>query len=168
MVGSMRSDTCGIVVAALLLVGGSACAQTNDAVETRTSGDAAKALVRGEYARAIELSNQATARQPSDPWPYYDRASALVELSRTDEALATFRQAEARFGDNAWGRAISIWGRARAHEVAGHCADAARTFQEYAAFVRDRDPRGVSLASRYARECTMRVPAVIGGGPKPP
>ena len=162
----MRSDTCGIVLAAVTFTVGSACAQTGDVVETRTSGDAAQALVVGDYARAIELANRATALEPSDPWPYYDRASALVALNRTDEAIATFRQAEARFGDDRWGRSIAIWGRARAHQLAGNCAEAAQMFQEYVAFVHDSDSRGAVPASRFARECATRVRTVIGGGPK--
>jgi tetratricopeptide (TPR) repeat protein len=162
----MRTGAGAIVLTILNFTLGSACAQTIDFRETRTSGDAAHALAAGDYARTIDLANKATALEPKDPWPYYDRASALVGLHRTDEAVATFKQAEALFDKNPWGRAISIWGRARAYRLAGNCDLAAPTFHEYTEAVRDTDEAGASLAMRYARECPARSPPVMGGGPK--
>src|SRR5437879_689319 len=94
---SMRTAIETSVLAAITFTVGAACAQGINLEETRVSGDAAQALVRGDYARTIELANQATVLEPRDPWPYYDRAAALVQLGRTDEAIATFRYAEALF-----------------------------------------------------------------------
>jgi tetratricopeptide (TPR) repeat protein len=162
----MRTGAATIVLTIVNLTLGSACGQGIDMSETRMSGDAAHALAAGDYARTIELANRATALEPKDPWPYYDRASALVGLHRTDEAVATFKQAEALFDRNPWGRAISIWGRARAYRLAGICDLAAPAFHEYAETVGNADEGGARLALRYASECPARSAPVMGGGPK--
>lgn len=145
---------------------GLACAQGTTMDEVRLSGAASEALVRGDYTSTIAFANRAIKMDAKDPWPYYDRGSALIGLKRTEEAVSSFKDAENLFGDNWWGRSIATYGRARAYEEAGRCADAAKAFQEYAAFVGGHDPDGAKLALRYARECPARSQPAIGGGPR--
>jgi Flp pilus assembly protein TadD len=135
-----------------------ACGHGRNLTEVRASDAASAALSRGEYTQAIDAANEAIKLQPSDPWPYYDRGCALGDLKRTDEAITSFQQAEARFSDR-WARSISVWGRARSYALAGKCSDAQRTFKEYADSVRVSDPGGAEVATKVAAACTPAVSA---------
>lgn len=140
---------------------------------------AASAITRGAYEQALTLANRAIATSPDNPWGHYDRAVALQHLRQTDAAAAAYREAEARFASlDRWGKAISIYGRARAFAEAGRCEDAGAAYREYAEFVRSFEPTAVDMALEYARQCRPResfVPdpamttlssAVIAGDPQ--
>jgi len=164
----MKATLVNWALGGITLMTGLACAQGTNLSEVRLAGAATEALIRLDYASAIVLADRATDLDPTDPWPHYDRASALVGMRRTEEAVSAFKEAENLFGDNWWGRSIAIYGRARAYQEATRCADASKVFEEYASFVRRRDPGGASLATRYAHECPARSPPAVGGGPTSP
>jgi hypothetical protein len=120
--------------AALALAYEKDCREATSSLADRASSEAASALIGGDYLGALERAAEAPAAQTS-PWLAYNRAVALGELGRTDEAVATFEQAERRFGDdevNRHGRAIAIYGRARALAKAGRCAEARGACEQYA------------------------------------
>jgi tetratricopeptide (TPR) repeat protein len=135
------------------------------------TNEADLALARGEYTQVLELT-AIPSNAPAAAWLDYDRASALVGLGRTDEAIEAFRRAEARFvqddagraaGDGTaaslhasadrLGHAVSLWGRGRALYLAGRCADARVVFDAYADFVRLSDPLGAEMAAAYSAGC---------------
>lgn len=114
---------------------------------------AAIAEMQGDPRGAIQHADRGITADPADPWPYYNKGSALTTLGQTDEAVASFAQAEQRFAPNdRWGQSVAIFGRARALSQAGRCSDARRVFNEYATLMRD-DPAAASLAHRYAGQC---------------
>src|SRR5262249_50300213 len=110
-----------------------------DLQQAERSGNAAMAEAASDPAGAIAWADRASARSPHAPWPVYDRASVLVALGRTDEAVASFERAELLFTEHPWGRWVSIFGRARAFMLAGRCRDATRTFERYAVAVERYD-----------------------------
>ena len=150
-------DKASILVAAAALAC-AACGHGRNLTEIRASDAASAALSRGDYAQAVDAANEAIKLEPGDPWPYYDRGCALGDLKRTDEAIASFQQAEARFSDR-WARSVSVWGRARAYAIAGKCSDAQRTFKEYADSVRVSDPSSAEVATKVAAACTPAASA---------
>jgi tetratricopeptide (TPR) repeat protein len=129
-----------------------ACGHGRSLAEVRASDAASAALSRGDFAQAIDAANEAIQLDPTDPWPYYDRGCALGDLKRTDEAIASFQQAETRFSDRLF-RSISVWGRARAYAIGGKCSDAQRTYKEYAEKVRASDPASADMATKVAATC---------------
>jgi hypothetical protein len=116
--------------------------------------EVANALGARDYAHVLALT-ETPSFSPSGAWLDYDRAAALAGLGRTDEAVEAFRTAEKRFherSDDA-GRAVAIWGRARALSLAGRCAEAREAYGEYEAYVQLSDPKGAEMAAAYAGDC---------------
>jgi hypothetical protein len=114
------------------------------------------ALVAREHAQALALADVALQSPSASPWLEYDRGEALAGLGRTDEAVAAFHKAEARFrveSEDRAGESAAMWGRARALGDAGRCAEARQAFDEYAAFVRASDPAAAELAAVRSGEC---------------
>jgi tetratricopeptide (TPR) repeat protein len=112
------------------------CREARSPAGERAASEAASALIGGDYRGALEVAGAVPASQVS-PWLEYDRAVALGELGRTDEAVAAFASAEARFGDDETsrhGRAVAIYGRARVLAKAGRCPEARRACAEYSSF----------------------------------
>jgi tetratricopeptide (TPR) repeat protein len=122
-------------------------------IDPRTT-EAAEALAARDYARVLALT-ESTSSAPTGGWLDYDRASALVALGRTDEAVEAFRRAALRFEDvgDDTGKAASLWGRARALDEAHRCAEARPAYEDYEGFVRLRDPRGAEMAAARAGSC---------------
>jgi len=119
---------------------------------------AAEALVAGKPAEALQRADQAIAADARDPWAHYDRAAALTDLGRVDEAVAEFKVAQTSFSaQDPWGRSIAIYGRANALAQAGRCGEARPAFEEYAVFVERSDPPGAGLARSYATQCQPRA-----------
>jgi len=119
---------------------------------------AAEALIAGDYAKVL-ASTESESSVPAKAWLDHDRASALAALGRTDEAVEAFKRAEVRFrsASNDSGRAVAIWGRANALAEAGRCGDARAVYEDYAAFVRVKDPRDAEMAAAYSGKCRPRV-----------
>jgi tetratricopeptide (TPR) repeat protein len=113
----------------------------------------AEALMRADYPEAVKLADQAIDADASNPWPYYDRAEALAAEKRVDEAVRSFRQAEARFGDDPWGRSVAVYGRALALDQAGRCDEARVVYDAYAALVNPYEPSLARTAQTYGQEC---------------
>jgi tetratricopeptide (TPR) repeat protein len=121
------------------------------------SSQAAEALVRSEPAEALKLADAAIAVDSRNPWARYQRAAALADLGRTDEAVAAFKVAQRSFSTaDAWGKSISIYGQAHALAQARRCSEARPVFEEYAVYVGRADPAAAGLARRYAEECEPR------------
>src|SRR5579859_4353434 len=156
----------------------SADAQTQTAPSTTVANE----VIAGRYAAAVLAADSALPRDPNNPWLHYNRAVALGHLQRTDEAAATFDRAAALFDEqqNAWGRSIALYGKARAYDEVNRCADASRAYDAYASVVRPTDAAAAEDAVKFAKACTL--PAVptgpvattpeptqraIGGGPRP-
>jgi len=128
---------------------------------------AAKAEMAGDFTRAVQLADEAMAKEPRDPWPYYDKASALAQMGRTNEAVAYFQQAEKRFANvDRWGQSVAIYGRAHALNEARRCDEARVAYREYAALVDKSDPASAEMARRYADECP--APATTPARPPAP
>ena len=119
---------------------------------------AAKAELVGDPADALKLADAAIKADPKDPWGYYDRADALAQLNRIDDAEASYRDAEKHFADqgDSWGRSIAIYGEAHAMAEAGRCEQAQPLYERYAAYVETADARAADMARRYAKECVGR------------
>lgn len=130
---------------------------------------AAKAELAGNFPMAVQLADQAIASDPRDPWPHYDKASALVQMGKTDEAVANFRVAEQRFANvDRWGQSISIYGRAHAFSEGNRCDEARASYREYAAFVQKVDPKSAEMALRYAADCHAPAPSPTPPAPSGP
>jgi len=119
---------------------------------------AAKAEIAGDPEDALKWAAAAIEANPNDPWGYYDRADALAELKRTDEAVSSFREAERRFAveHEPWGKSIAIYGEAHALSEVGRCAEARSSYERYASYVEKADERSADLARRYSEECVGR------------
>lgn len=122
------------------------------------SSSVGEAVVARDYARALSLAETAPASQEPRPWLEYNRAVAFAELGKTDDAVQAFNAAERQFKASepqapasARGRVVAIYGRARALDTAGRCAEAKRAYAEYAALVHDRED--AAAASRIAGQC---------------
>jgi len=114
------------------------------------STEAANALVRADYGRALSLAEQGLAVDPKDPWLHYDRGVALFGMQRIDEAVSELDQAEQLFApDDVWGRSVAIYQRAIKLQQAGRCRQADADFREYAQVVRPYDHAAAELAMRY-------------------
>jgi tetratricopeptide (TPR) repeat protein len=115
------------------------------------------AVISGQYAEALLIA----VRDTSNALYLYNRAVALNGLGRTDEAVETFMVAEHRFGNDDAGRAVSLWGAARALDQVGRCAEAKSPYERYAAVVAVSDPESAQLALTRARGCAVRPPALV-------
>jgi tetratricopeptide (TPR) repeat protein len=153
-----------------LALSGAACASggatsrtqlSSAEVSTNYAEAAAESASSGASARSLDFAARAVAADPSNPWAHYDRGVALHDLGRTDAAIAAYRAAEQRFGNGGqWGKSIAIYGRARALDDVGRCAEARAAYSEYADFVRSFDPRAAEMATTYARQCREAQTAV--------
>jgi tetratricopeptide (TPR) repeat protein len=133
-------------------------------ISDQRAADVAVAVVARDYTRALQLADSGVAGHPreADPWLDYNRAVALVETGRFDDAVTAFTIAEREFGganENRWGRAISIYGRARALEAGLRCTEAKRAYEEFASLVRNDDPSSATTALDVARRCKRPVTA---------
>jgi tetratricopeptide (TPR) repeat protein len=122
------------------------------------SMEVAAALGAHDYEKVFALTDVVT-RAREGAWLRYDRASALAGLGRTDAAVNEFDRAELRFieNDDDAGRAMAIWGRARALAEAGRCPEARRAYDEYVGLMRSRDSDSAQMALRYAAACRSPV-----------
>lgn len=118
---------------------------TSDSVRTELAGD---------HEKATSLADEAIKADARDPWAYYDRGDALGSLRKTDEAVASFRDAEQRFSaSDIWGKSIAIWGQANALRQIGKCQEAAPIYERYAAFVEKVDSEAAAMARQFAKAC---------------
>jgi tetratricopeptide (TPR) repeat protein len=124
---------------------------------TGLSSQSAEALVAGKPVVALQMADQAIAADPQNPWAHYDRAAALSDLGRVDEAVAQYEVAQRSFStQDAWGKSIAMYGKANALSRVGRCAEAQPAFEAYATFVEKADPGAAGLARRYAADCRPR------------
>jgi tetratricopeptide (TPR) repeat protein len=108
---------------------------------------------------ALKMADQAIAADPQNPWSHYDRAAALSDLGRTDEAVAQYEVAQRSFStQDAWGKSIAMYGKANALSRVGRCDEAKPAYEAYASFVERSDPGAAGLARRYAADCQPRRP----------
>jgi tetratricopeptide (TPR) repeat protein len=134
----------------------------------------AQALLDGEYERTLQLANEAIKAKPTDPWPYYNRACAYLGLGKTKEALAGFKEAQARFGGDEYGKVICAYGRARALVAVGRCDEANQAYREFAEMVGTINEASSEMALNYGKDCVagMKTPqeskAPPGAGPAAP
>lgn len=117
--------------------------------------NAVSASLAHDDARALALLDADTN---DGPWQKYDRAVALAGLHRVDDSAQAFDAARDRFArdGDARGRAISVYGKARAYHDALRCAEAWSAYSEYAGLVRATSPADSALALDYARDCVKR------------
>jgi tetratricopeptide (TPR) repeat protein len=135
----------------------------------------AQALLDGDYDGTIKLANRALQSKPRDPWPLYNRGCALIGLGRTNEAIASFKEAEARFGADEYGRVVSTYGRARAYAAVHRCEEAERAYREFAEMVGTVNEAAAEMATTYAKDCVAmaasprgQTPSAVGpSSPKP-
>jgi tetratricopeptide (TPR) repeat protein len=161
-----------ITVGLAIALGGSAAAQSPAAKTTsaQMSTRAAIASMSGDPQAAIRYADQGIAANPNDPWLYYNKAQALAQLGRTDDAVAAFTQAERRFGPGeTWGRSIAVYGRAHALAEAQRCGEARAALDQYVSLV-SNDREAVSMAYRAAADCEARAraPELPTETPAPP
>ncbi len=125
-----------------------------DPVMTKVNG----AILARDYPQALELANQAGGAAKKSGWVDYNRAIALDGLDRTDDAVSSFRAAEARFAEanDRHGREVAVYGRARALDRAKRCAEAHQAYEEYSAIVRSADPLAAEVATDIQRACVVR------------
>jgi Flp pilus assembly protein TadD len=129
--------------------------------EARNEDAAQLALHRRDPAQALAMADRALRSRPDLPWAHYERAMALIELDRTDEARVELTRAEELYGDDhPHGKELALYGRALAFRRAGRCSDARIAFGTYAAFVRRFDPVAADRALAYADDCLDATPAV--------
>jgi len=130
-----------------------------------TASDVSNDVVDGRYERALRRADIAEAvAAPDDgtrsPWVDYNRGVALSELGRTDEAVSAFEAATIGFSSKRaaggeWGMSIAIYGRARALDEAGRCAEASKAYREYATVAPTRSQGEIALAT--SRKCRALV-----------
>jgi tetratricopeptide (TPR) repeat protein len=144
------------------------CGQAHLRGGDATASEMSSAVVDGDYARALRRADVAgtltSDEEPSSPWVDYNRGVALSELGRTDEAVRAFASAESAFGaskgtNDRWRTSIAVYGRARALDNAGRCAEAAKAYREYAALAPGRDQAAVALAT--SKKCTTIAPGAV-------
>jgi tetratricopeptide (TPR) repeat protein len=129
---------------------------TTTSAESASMADvdrASSAIRGGDYERALVAANAAARELPASAWARYDQGVALKHLGRTDAAVQAFREAEQRFTADPGGRAIAIYGRARALADVGRCVEARAAYREYASFVAPTDRAGADAARAYAEGC---------------
>jgi Flp pilus assembly protein TadD len=127
---------------------------------------AANAQMEGNPQAALAYAERAIAADPRDPWPHYNKASALARLGNVDEAVKSFTTAEQLFNlGDVWARSVAIYGSAHALAQVGRCDEAKVEYNRYAAFIRERDPRSADMAVRYAATC--RPPVGVPSTPPP-
>ena len=127
--------------------------------------EAASALMKQDYGRALELATQASRTDPSDPWSHYTQAQALANLQRVDDALREYNAALERYlPEDIWGRSVALYGRALTLDQAGRCKDAQAAYDEYVQLVQPVDPQAAQVASLQSERCPL-PPSEIGRQP---
>jgi tetratricopeptide (TPR) repeat protein len=117
-------------------------------------GQAARALVAGHPEEALIGADAAIQAAPRSAWAHYHRATALGDLRRYDDAIASYERAGSLFPkEDVWGRSIALWGRARTLREVGRCDDAKSVFNEYIALVAARDQAAANQAYDQAAAC---------------
>lgn len=153
---------------------GEAHLRGDDVIASEISSD----VVDGHYDRALRRSDvgavlTAPGDGPSSPWVDYNRGVALSELGRTDDAVRAFASAESAFTAAArdgarspnqtksdrWGVSIAVYGRARALDNAGRCAEAAKAYRAYAALAPGRDQAATALDT--SKKCKAITPGAV-------
>jgi tetratricopeptide (TPR) repeat protein len=123
------------------------------------ASQSAENLIRGRAGDALQVANDAISADARNPWAHYDKAAALGNLGRTDDAVAEFRVAQSTFSNaDPWGRSVAIYGRANTLAQAGRCNEAQPAFEEYASFVEPNDATAAAQARQISRECVPRRP----------
>lgn len=123
---------------------------TTESVQTNIAGD---------HEKALSVADAAIKADPNDPWTHYARGQALASLSRVDEAIVAFRQAERRFVEtDHWGKSTAIWAQANVLRQAGRCVEATPVYERYATFVEKIDSAAAQLARKYSAQCASRGP----------
>lgn len=118
--------------------------------------EAATALMRQDYGKALALATRASQADPSDPWSHYTRAQALANLQRVDDALGEFNAALERYlPEDTWGQSVALYGRALALDQAGRCKDAQAAYDKYVQFVQPLDPQAAQVASLQSERCPL-------------
>lgn len=131
----------------------------------RESDAAARALAAGNPAVAAEHGQRATRLAPQNAYAHYTLGAALAELRRTDAAVVELRDAETKFtAENRSGKAMSIYGRARAFDTVGRCTEAKSAYREFAQHVTTYDPAAAKMALEYAGECRQAEPDARSSG----
>ena len=117
---------------------------------SQLSTEAANAIMKGEFDRAISIANEGLALSPHDPWLHYNKGVALFGTHRTDEGVTELDRAEQNFPvEDVWGRSVAVYQRAIKLQQVSRCREANQAFGEYAQMVRDRDPNAAQLAMNY-------------------
>jgi hypothetical protein len=162
MEGKMGVGVMGVMALSMMLAGtarASSLQQAQDPGNGNSKGlasDSAEALIRGDDTRALQLADQAVAADDHNPWAHYDRAVALGNLRRVDEAVGEYDAAQARFSSaDTWGRSVAIYGRAHLLADNSRCVEAKAAFGEYITFVGASDPQGVAQAQRGSDTCRV-------------
>jgi tetratricopeptide (TPR) repeat protein len=115
---------------------------------------AAEALTRGDSLEALARADEAIRVDPKSGWAHYNRAAALAGLKRTDEAVAAYDEALAKFpAGDARSRSLALWGKAHTLYRVGRCSEASQAFGEYSKVIGSSDPHGTALASERATTC---------------
>ena len=164
LVGSLLAAGCGASAGAEANVAaspgasaGASGAPSPSAAPTVQRTADAQALLDGEYERTLTLANEAIKANPSDAWPYYNRACAYIGLGKTKEALAGFKEAATHFGSNEYGKVICAYGRARALVAVGRCDEANQAYREFAEMVGTTNEASSEMALTYAKDCVAGV-----------
>ena len=117
---------------------------------SQLSTNAADAIMKGEFDRAVSIADEGLSLSPNDPWLHYNKGVALFSLNRTDAGVTELRKAEQNFpAEDVWGRSVAVYQRAIKLQQAQRCGEANQAFNEYASIVRDRDPAAAQLAMNY-------------------
>jgi tetratricopeptide (TPR) repeat protein len=137
-------------------------APLNQSVAPRAADDLASQSVEtelaGDHTQALKLADDAIKTDPNNPWGRYAKGSALGSLQRTDDAAASFREAEQHFSNvEIWGKSIAIWGQANAFLQVGRCQEASSLYDRYATFVEKVDQEAAALGRRFEKSCVPRT-----------
>lgn len=116
----------------------------------------------GRYRAALALADQAVANAPDNAWAHYGRAVALRHLGDVDAAVDSYLDAEQRFGSNRTGKAVSMYGRARALADVGRCEEAKKGFTQFASFVESFDAKAAADARAIASDCRPTADPALG------
>jgi tetratricopeptide (TPR) repeat protein len=143
---------------------------TQGAAASSRASLAAEALSRGDAVAALARADEAVIQDPRNAWAHYNRAAALAELRKVDEAVKAYDLAAERFGDgDRWGKSVAIWGKAHLLYRAGRCPDAAAVFAQYARTVEAVDPPSAALARSRSASChgaNAVLPVEVAAEPK--
>lgn len=133
---------------------GRACRAPDRPLDDPAMNRVGVSLVARAYDAALADADRAGAAAKASGWLDYDRAVALAGLSRTDEAIAAYDAAYAKFGAaDVRAKAVAIYGRARALDLAGRCEEARRAYTTFADLVLTTAPGDAAMALDVAKAC---------------